>query len=154
MDPWIKEYVRTCDICQWNKSPRHAKYGLLQPLDTSFAPLISVLVDFMVALPESQGFTQIMVVVDQFMKVAHFVGLPEDATSKYCSSVFLKEVWKLHGLPDTIISDRHQMDFWILEGTVQFPKHQKESIYSISFLNQWTDRTSQPNSWTIPENIH
>ena len=30
---WINDYVRSCDECQYNKSPRHAKYGLLQPLE-------------------------------------------------------------------------------------------------------------------------
>ena len=30
---WINDYVRSCDECQHNKSPRHAKYGLLQPLE-------------------------------------------------------------------------------------------------------------------------
>ena len=33
MDEWIKAYVRSCDVCQRNKSPRHAKFGLLQPLE-------------------------------------------------------------------------------------------------------------------------
>jgi len=30
---WIKDYVRSCDECEHSKSPRHAKYGLLQPLE-------------------------------------------------------------------------------------------------------------------------
>jgi len=30
---WIRDYVRSCDECQHSKSPRHAKYGLLQPLE-------------------------------------------------------------------------------------------------------------------------
>ena len=38
MDETINEYVRTCDACQRNKSRRHAKYGLLEPLDVPYAP--------------------------------------------------------------------------------------------------------------------
>ena len=64
MDETINEYVRTCDACQRNKSRRHAKYGLLEPLDVPYAPWKSISVDFIVALPESEGRTQIMVVVD------------------------------------------------------------------------------------------
>ena len=39
MDEWIRNYIRSCDMCQRNKSSRHAKYGLRQPLDTPYAPL-------------------------------------------------------------------------------------------------------------------
>jgi deoxyuridine 5'-triphosphate nucleotidohydrolase len=115
MDEWIKSYVSTCDTCQRNKSPRHARYGLLQPLELPYSPWISVSVDFIVALPLSEDYTQIMVVVDRFTKMAHFIALREDATTKDCAQAFLKEVWKLHGIPDEIISDRDSKwtsEFW------------------------------------------
>src|ERR1043166_9490509 len=47
-----------------NKSRRHAKYGLLQPTETPYAPWVSVSADFITKLPESHGFMQILVVVD------------------------------------------------------------------------------------------
>jgi hypothetical protein len=47
-----------------------------------------------------------MVVVDRFSKMAHFIGLKETATAKDAANGFLKEVWRLHGLPKSIISDR------------------------------------------------
>jgi len=56
-------------------------------------------------LPESQGKTQIMVVVDLFTKMAHFIGLHEKATAKDVADTFLREVWTLHGLLTEIISD-------------------------------------------------
>ena len=46
-----------------------------------------------------------MVVVDRFTKMAHFTGLPTDATAKEVAHTFLREVWKLHGLPSEIVSD-------------------------------------------------
>jgi hypothetical protein len=97
------------------KSPRHAKFGLLQPLELSYSPWESTSVDFIVALPESEGHTQIMVVVDRFSKMAHFIALVETATAKDAAQAFLKEVWKLHGLPESIISDRNAKwtsEFW------------------------------------------
>jgi len=54
---WINDYVWSCDECQHNKSPRHAKYGLPQPLEVPFAAWTSVSVDFITQLPESQGQT-------------------------------------------------------------------------------------------------
>ena len=59
----------------------------------------------MTQLPESQGRTQIMVVVDRFTKMAHFIALEQNANAKDVANVFLREVWKLHGLPTEIISD-------------------------------------------------
>lgn len=64
MDEWIRNYLHTCDVCQRNKSSSHTRYGLLQPLDTPYAPWQSISVDFIVALPESEGMNQIMVIVD------------------------------------------------------------------------------------------
>jgi len=61
---WIRDYVRSSDECQHSKSPRHAKYGLLQPLEVSYDAWSSISTDFITQLPESQGKTPIMVVVD------------------------------------------------------------------------------------------
>jgi len=102
---WINDYVPSCDECQHNKSPRHARYGLLQPLQTPFAAWTSISRDFITRLPESHGHTQIMVVVNRFTKMAHFIGLNENATAKDVADTFLREVWNLHCLPTKIISD-------------------------------------------------
>jgi len=74
-----------------------------------------MLTDFITQLPESQGKIQILVVVDQFMKMAHFIGLHQKATAKDIVDTFLREVWILHGLPTEIISDldtEFSCDFW------------------------------------------
>ena len=93
---WINNYVRSCNECQHNKSPRHSRYARLQPLEVPYAAWTSISVDFITKLLESQGQTQIMVVVDRFTKMAHLIDLPRDATAKDIADTFLKEVWKLH----------------------------------------------------------
>jgi len=111
----IRDYGRSCHECQHSKSPRHAKYGLLQLLEVPYAAWSSISTDFITQLPESQGKTQIMVVVDRFTKMAHFIGLHENATAKDVADTFLWEVWKLHGLPTEIISDMDAKlsgEFW------------------------------------------
>jgi len=35
MEEWVRNYVRTCDACQRNKTARHKKYGKLVPLEIS-----------------------------------------------------------------------------------------------------------------------
>ena len=56
-----------------------------------------------------------MVVVYRFTKMAHFIGLEQNATAKDMANVFLREVWRLHGLPTEIISDmdaKFSGEFW------------------------------------------
>jgi hypothetical protein len=47
-----------------------------------------------------------MIVVDHFAKMVHFIARAATATAKDAMQAFLKEVWKLHGLPESIISNR------------------------------------------------
>ena len=86
---WINDYVRSCNECQHSESPRHARFGLLQPLQVPFAPLTSISTDLITQLPESQERTQIMVVVDLITQMAHIVGLEHNATAKDVTNVFL-----------------------------------------------------------------
>ena len=56
-----------------------------------------------------------MGVVDRFTKMSHFMTLEQNATAKNIGDVFLREVWKLHGLPTEIISDmdaKFSGEFW------------------------------------------
>jgi len=106
MDEQITEYVRSCDICQHNKVIRHKKYGLLEPIDVPMRPWTSISMDFIVWLPKSDGYTKIWVIVDRFSKMAHFIRLKTEEHIKELALIFLKEIWRLHGLPETIISDR------------------------------------------------
>jgi len=46
-----------------------------------------------------------MVVVDQYIKMAHFIGLHQNAIAKDVADSFLVRVWKPHGLVEEIISD-------------------------------------------------
>jgi len=71
--------------------------------------------DFITQLPQSQGKTQIIGVVDRFTMMAHFIGLYENATAKEVTHTILREVWKLHRLPAEIISDmdaKFSPEFW------------------------------------------
>jgi hypothetical protein len=62
--------------------------------------------DFIVDLPKSKSFDSVFVVVDRLTKMAHFVPCDKTITSKETTRLFLENVYKYHGLPDNIISDR------------------------------------------------
>jgi hypothetical protein len=63
----------------------------------------SVSMDFMVSLPPSRGFDVIMVVVDQFNKMAHFIPTKESAMAQKTGRLFFTHVFKHHGLPKDIV---------------------------------------------------
>jgi len=96
---WIRDNVGSCDECQHSKSPRHAKYGVLQPSEVPNAAWASISTGFITQLPESQGKSQIMLVVNWFTKMTHYISLYENGTGKDVTDTLLREGWKLHGLP-------------------------------------------------------
>lgn len=71
--------------------------------------------DFIEVLPRSEGKDVILVVVDRFPKYNHFLALTHPFTDSQVAKLFLENVYKLHGLPETIVSDRDSIflgNFW------------------------------------------
>jgi hypothetical protein len=102
----IKSYVSTCDVCNRAKSNCHKPYGLLQPLPVPDRPWSSTSLDFITDLPLVDDFDSVLVVVDRFSKMAHFIPCAKTITGAQTAKLFLDQVVRLHGLPDNIVSDR------------------------------------------------
>jgi len=62
--------------------------------------------DFITKLPLAQGYNSILVVVDQLTKMVHFIPTTEKTSAEGLTRLFRDNVWKIHGLPESIISDR------------------------------------------------
>jgi len=101
-----EEYEKTCLICQQNRVFNKKQVGLLRPLPISKRLWESVSMNFMVSLPPSRGFDAIMVVVDRFSKMAHFIPTKENAMAQETRRLFFTHVFKHYGLPKDIASDR------------------------------------------------
>ncbi len=103
----IVEYIQSCPTCQQDKAKRHKQYGLLSPLELPHAPWQSISMDFITGLPVSRGCDELWVIVDRFTKMAHFVPLEVGSkTAADLARIFAREIWRIHGLPEDIISDR------------------------------------------------
>ncbi|XP_031758562.1 uncharacterized protein LOC108647661 [Xenopus tropicalis] len=99
-------FVRSCEVCAKCKGTTSKPLGLLYPLPVPDRPWVSISMDFITDLPASEGFSAILVVVDRLTKLAHFIPLSGVPSASILAKVFIKEIVRLHGLPEDIISDR------------------------------------------------
>lgn len=79
---------------------------LQQPLFVSSRPWTEIPLDFLTGLPMSKRNTTVIMVVDRFSTMVHFIALPKLPSAKETSEVLLKEVVRIHGFPRDIVSDR------------------------------------------------
>ena len=102
----VQNYVRNCSTCQRNKYDQAAKPGLLQPLPVPAGVWESISLVFVEGLPPSAGKHCILVVIDRLSKNAHFLALSHPYTALDVAKVYLNQVFRLHGMPKDITSDR------------------------------------------------
>jgi transposase InsO family protein len=103
----IQHYIKNCDSCQRVKARHDLPGGLLQPLQIPQDRWESISMDFITQLPKTKGnFDAITVFVDRLTKRAHFA--PSRTTDKApdVARLFLREIFRQHGLPHSIVSDR------------------------------------------------
>uniref|UniRef100_A0A670IJD3 Gypsy retrotransposon integrase-like protein 1 n=1 Tax=Podarcis muralis TaxID=64176 RepID=A0A670IJD3_PODMU len=102
----VARYVAGCDVCRRAKGPTGRPPGLLQPLPVPPRPWHTVSLDFVVDLPSSRGCTCLLVFSDHFTKMVHCVPCPSVPTAKETAQLYLQHVFRLHGLPERVVSDR------------------------------------------------
>ena len=111
----MKAFIQRCSIYQQCKYDTAASPSLLQPLPILNHIWQHITMDFIDSLPLSYGKNVIFVVVDRLSKAAHLMALSHPYTASDVAQSFLDHVFKLHGFPDTITSDRDPVfvsNFW------------------------------------------
>ncbi|KAH0610200.1 uncharacterized protein H6S33_011727 [Morchella sextelata] len=115
MRKFVDQYIRNCNVCTRSKASHNAPYGILRPMPIPDGPWTDVSMDFVTDLPESDGYNAILVVVDRLTKMRHLIPTIKEADSQEVARLYIDNVWKLHGLPDTMVSDRGTQfvaEFW------------------------------------------
>ena len=110
---WSKhsaQYTRNCHACRRAKPSRLRYQGALRPLPVPERRWTDITVDFIEGLPPSPNLdgvlcTNILVVVDRLSKQAHYVAC-KGTTAKDTANMFYHYIFKYHGLPSSITSDR------------------------------------------------
>lgn len=111
----VKHFVNRCTTCQYNKYSTQDPNGLLQRLPIPSQVREEISMEFITNLPCSANKTMIWVVVDRLTKFAYFVALPTHIAATSLVEVFLTEIYRLHGAPIAIVSDRDKLfvsRFW------------------------------------------
>ena len=109
MGRYIAKYMKGCDLCNQMKTFSTAPVGKLMPNRIPYRhwtrwQIISV--NLITELPQSHGYNSILVTGDRLSKRAHFIATMSDITSLRVTRLFQDGVWKLHRLPEEVISDR------------------------------------------------
>ena len=106
MYKWVRNWVRTCEVCQRVK-PSPSSQAPLRPLPIAAEAWSSVSMDFIFGLaPDGQDRSGILVFVDRFSKMTHLVPVHATITAAETAVHFIDTVFRHHGLPDNIVSDR------------------------------------------------
>lgn len=105
----VHQFVTSCPTCQQSKPDRSRYSGLLQPLVVPSLAWQLISMDFVEGLPNLHGYNCIMVVVDQFSKYSHFVALKHPFTALGVAKIFMQQIYRLHGLPSSIILDSNKI---------------------------------------------
>eukprot|EP00253_Pinus_taeda_P034928 PITA_34928 len=111
----ILTFIAKCDVCQRHKGEIVNTPGTLQPLPILTSIWTEVSMDFITGLPKSRNKSVIMVVVDRLSKYVHFCTLPHSFTPTLVAQSFMDQIFKLHGMPTSIVSDRDPIfssNFW------------------------------------------
>jgi len=106
MSRYVGMYVSHCDLCLCTKIQHRLPSGELQPLPIPEERWDVISVDFISELLELGRYNSIMVAVDSAGRHSHFVETATTVTAARAVNLYLRNIWKLHGLPRKVVSDR------------------------------------------------
>ena len=87
----------------------------------------------------SGGNTGIVVFVDRFSKMAHLAALPDSIDAEGTAKLFIDRVFRQHGLPVAIVSDRDPLFWQVLEIHIQGDRRPFGHVHSGSSADRWSN---------------
>ena len=116
------------------------------------APWEIILVDLISPLPKSKGKNAIIVIVDQFSKMIWLFPVSTKITSQGVVKIFRDEIFKLHGIPKKVISDRG-LQFILSFMKELYSQLQIEGNLSTTYHPETDGQTERINAW-VEQYLH
>ena len=115
----VQKYCESCQTCKRSKPSNQKPYGLLNPLPVPTLPWEAIGIDFVGPLPPSGDrnatYDSITVVICLLTAMVHLIPSRTNYKAKEIAELIFAEVYKHHGLPKAIVSDRDVLftsTFW------------------------------------------
>jgi hypothetical protein len=102
----VDSFCKSCGLCQTMKVSHLKPEGLLHNLPVPTKPWESIGMDFMGPFPKSKGKDYLLVVICRLTSMVHLIPTVTTATAQDVAWLFVKEIVRLHGIPNSIVSDR------------------------------------------------
>ncbi|KAK3552517.1 hypothetical protein QTP86_013243 [Hemibagrus guttatus] len=102
----VDRYIQACPSCAQARTSRQLPEGLLEPLPIPQRPWSHLSVDFLTDLPDSGGYTVVLVVVDRFSKGCKLIPLKGLPSAMQTAEALFVHMFRNFGLPEDIVSDR------------------------------------------------
>ena len=102
----VGRYVEECDLCQRMKNKTEKLAEKLKLSEVPEKPWSYLTVDFIIKLPVVAGKDAILVMCDRLSKMTYFVAMTEGTSAEGLARLFQDNMWKLHELPKSVVSDR------------------------------------------------
>ncbi len=145
----VEMFCKSCGTCQTTKTSTARPKGLLHSLPILEAPWQSIAMDFMGPFPECMGYDYLLVVICRLTSLVHLIPTNTTTRATDIAWLFLKEIVRIHGLPETIVSDRdskfvskfwhelhHLMGVKLLMSTAYHPQMDAMGERAIRGVNQ------------------
>ena len=102
----VRKYIEECDLCQRMKNRTEKVAGKLKLGEVPEKQWTHILVDFIMKLPIVVEKNMILVVCNRLSKMTHFITTTEGTTVEGLVRLFRDNVWRLYGLPESVVLDR------------------------------------------------
>jgi hypothetical protein len=133
-------FCNSCQVCQQSKDLTQLPTRLLHTLPIPTRLWQSIGMDFIGPFPKAEQYNYLWVVICQMTSMVHLIPVNTKMTAKELSVIFLKEVVRLHGLSESIVSDRDSKftSIWWKEISPN-PGSKIAHVYFLPSANRWSD---------------